>query len=66
MTRKGSIYDQTEAFLAGLIGAMAYYALGIMLLNFQLSAEMNEFAVLALSALFGYFGIPKSKTVSAS
>jgi hypothetical protein len=47
--------------LAGLVGAMAYYALGITLLNFKLTAEMNEFAVLALSALFAYFGIPKSK-----
>ncbi|MFL5740849.1 MAG: hypothetical protein ACJ75B_11570 [Flavisolibacter sp.] len=49
---------------AGLVGAMAYYGLGISLLNFKFSAEMNEFSVLALSALFGYFGIPKSKPVT--
>ena len=48
--------------LAGLVGCLAYYALGITLLNFKLTAEMNEFAVLALSALFAYFGIPKTKS----
>jgi hypothetical protein len=48
--------------LAGLVGCMAYYALGITLLNFKLTAGMNEFAVLALSALFAYFGIPKTKS----
>ena len=59
--RKFSMRPIIGGVLAGLIGAMGYYALGISLLNFKLSAGLNEFAVLALSALFGYFGIvPKS------
>jgi hypothetical protein len=57
--KKFSMRPMIGGVLAGLIGALAYYALGISLLKFKFSAEMNEFAVLALSALFGYFGLPK-------
>jgi hypothetical protein len=57
--KKFSMRPIIGGVLAGLVGATAYYGLGINLLKFKFSAEMNEFAVLALSALFGYFGLPK-------
>jgi hypothetical protein len=43
--------------LIGIIGAIAYYGLGVNLLGISLSAGLNELAVLALSALCAYFGI---------
>jgi hypothetical protein len=45
--------------LIGFIGAVAYYFLGINLLGLNVSAELNEIAVLGLSALFTYFGISR-------
>lgn len=59
--KKFSMRPITGGILAALMGALAYYALGISLLNFKMNATFNEFAVLALSALFAYFGIPKGK-----
>ena len=47
--------------LIGLIGAVAYYALGVNLLGLNFSAELNELAVFGLSALCTYFGISASK-----
>jgi len=57
--RKFSARPIIGGILAGLLGAMAYYGLGISLLNFKFSAELNEFGVAALSALVAYFGIAR-------
>ena len=55
---KGSaVKPITGGILIGLIGAAAYYGLGVNLLGISLSAGANELAVLALSALCAYFGI---------
>jgi hypothetical protein len=43
----------------GFIGAIAYFVLGINLLNLEFSSTFNEFAVLGASALIAYFGIRK-------
>jgi len=43
--------------LIGIIGAVAYYGLGVNLLGISLSAGLNALAVFALSALSAYFGI---------
>ena len=44
---------------AGLLAALAWYALGINLLQLDLGVpRFNEFAVFTLAALAGYFGIP--------
>ena len=43
--------------VTGLIGAAAYYVLGINLLGLSFSAAFNEIAVFVISALFAYFGI---------
>lgn len=43
--------------VTGLVGAAAYYVLGINLLGLSFSAGFNEMAVFAVSALFAYFGI---------
>ena len=43
--------------LIGLIGAVAYYGLGVNLLGIHLSAGLNALAVFALSSLCAYAGI---------
>lgn len=43
--------------LIGIIGAVAYYGLGINLLGVSLSPALNALAVFALSGLCAYFGI---------
>lgn len=49
-----------KGVLAGLIGAVAWYALGVNVLQLDLGLpRQNEFAVFALAALIGYFGIPR-------
>jgi len=40
----------------GFISAVAYFALGINLLQVEVSTRFNEFAVLGISALTAYFG----------
>ena len=45
----------------GFISAVAYFALGINLLQVELSTRFNEFAVLGISALTAYFGGSLSK-----
>ena len=49
------------AILAGIIGAAAYYGLGVNLLGISLAAGLNELAVFALSALCAYFGLSLGK-----
>jgi hypothetical protein len=49
-----------KGVLAGLIGAVAWYALGVNVLQLDLGLpRQNEFAVFGLAALIGYFGIPR-------
>jgi hypothetical protein len=49
-----------KGVLAGVIGAVAWYGLGVNLLQFDLGVpRQNEFAVFALAALIGFFGIPR-------
>lgn len=55
--KKSSIKPIIGGVLIGLIGAIAYYGLGVSLLGISLSTGLNELAVLALSALCAYFGI---------
>jgi uncharacterized membrane protein YeaQ/YmgE (transglycosylase-associated protein family) len=43
--------------LIGIIGAVAWYGLGVNLLGAKLSPALNALAVFALSALCAYFGI---------
>jgi hypothetical protein len=43
----------------GLLGALAYFVLGINLLNIEFSSTFNEFAVFGISALIAFFGIRK-------
>jgi hypothetical protein len=51
-----------KGVFAGLLAALAWYALGINLLQLDLGmARFNELAVFTLAALAGYFGIPKPK-----
>ena len=45
--------------LIGLLGAIAYYILGVNLLEFKMNETMNEFAVLGFSGLCAYLGIRK-------
>ena len=48
-----------KGVFAGLLAALAWYALGISLLQLDLGVpRFNEFAVFTLAALAGYFGIP--------
>ena len=49
--------------LTGIIGAVAYYGLGLNLLGVNISAGLNTLAVFALSALCAYFGITLLKQV---
>lgn len=49
-----------KGVLAGVIGAVTWYALGVNLLQVDLGLpRQNEFAAFALAALFGLFGIPR-------
>lgn len=43
--------------VTGIVGAAAYFVLGINLLGFSFTAGFNEIAVFAISALFAFFGI---------
>jgi hypothetical protein len=55
-----------KGVFAGVIAALAWYALGISLLQFDLGmARFNELAVFTLAALAGYFGIPRPKPETA-
>jgi hypothetical protein len=50
-----------KGVLAGVIGALAWYALGVNLLQLDLGVpRQNELAVFALAALIGYFGISRT------
>ncbi|NBC64468.1 MAG: hypothetical protein GVY07_02240 [Bacteroidetes bacterium] len=49
----------------GLIGALAYFVLGINLLSIEFSSTFNEFAVFGISALIAFFGIRKLKSDDA-
>ena len=48
----------------GLLGAVAYFVLGINLLEIEISSTFNEFAVFGISALIAFFGIRKLKRES--
>ena len=49
-----------KGVLAGVIGAVAWYGLGVNLLQLDLGVpRQNEFAVFGLAALIGFFGIPR-------
>lgn len=50
--------------LIGIIGAVAYYGLGINLLGLSISPALNALAVFALSGLCAYFGISVLKSTS--
>jgi small basic protein len=43
--------------ITGVIGAVAYYFLGINLLGLNLQGPFTEIAVFGVSALFAYLGI---------
>jgi hypothetical protein len=45
----------------GLVGAVAYYALGINLIGIKTNSTFNEFAVFGFSAVCAYFGIKKGE-----
>jgi hypothetical protein len=50
-----------KGVIAGVIGALTWYALGVNLLQFDLGVpRQNEFAAFALAALFGFFGVPRT------
>jgi hypothetical protein len=55
----------TVGIVTGIIGAAAYYVLGVNLLGLSFSAGFNEMAVFAISALFAYFGIALLKPGSS-
>lgn len=65
-----TLKEKPKSFLAttagslaiGLLGAVAYFVLGINLLNIEFSSTFNEFAVFGVSALIAFFGIRKLKT----
>jgi hypothetical protein len=64
-----TLKEKPKSFLAttagslsiGLIGALAYFVLGINLLNIEFSSTFNEFAVFGISALIAFLGIRKLK-----
>ncbi|MGH7466706.1 MAG: hypothetical protein ACRENP_01850 [Longimicrobiales bacterium] len=59
-----------KGVFAGVLAALAWYALGVNLLNINVGMpRFNELAVFAFAALAGYFGIPRlggDKTEKAS
>lgn len=65
-----TLKEKPKSFLAttagslsiGLLGALAYFVLGINLLSIEFSSTFNEFAVFGISALIAFFGIRKFKT----
>ena len=65
-----TLNEKPKSFLAttagslsiGLLGALAYFVLGINLLSIEFSSTFNEFAVFGISALIAFFGIRKFKT----
>lgn len=62
-----TLKEKPESFLTttigslaiGLLGALAYFVLGINLLEIEFSSTFNEFAVFGVSALIAFFGIRK-------
>lgn len=64
-----TLKDKSKSFLSstigslsiGLLGAIAYFVLGINLLSLEVSSTFNEFAVFGISALIALFGIRKLK-----
>lgn len=55
-----------KGVFAGLLGALAWYALGINLLQIDIGlTRFNELAVFTLAALAAYFGIPKPEPTEA-
>ena len=64
-----TLKDKPKSFLSstigslsiGLLGAVAYFVLGINLLSLEVSSTFNEFAVFGISALIAFFGIRKLK-----
>jgi hypothetical protein len=56
-----------KGVFAGILAALAWYALGINLLHLDLGvARFNELAVFTLAALAGYFGIPRTQKAPAA
>lgn len=64
-----TLEDKPKSFLKttigslsiGLLGALAYFVLGINLLSIEFSSTFNEFAVFGVSALIAFFGIRRLK-----
>lgn len=62
-----TLKDKPSSFLTttagslsiGLLGAVAYFVLGINLLSIEFSSTFNEFAVFGVSALIAFFGVRK-------
>lgn len=59
--RKFAMKPIAGGILVGILGAVAYYALGINLLGFKMSAGLNELAVFGFSGLCSYFGISRKE-----
>lgn len=65
-----TLEEKPKSFLAttigslsiGLLGALAYFVLGINLLSIEFSSTFNEFAVFGVSALIAFFGIRRLKS----
>jgi hypothetical protein len=54
-----------KGLLIGVVAALAWYALGVNLLDLDLGVpRQNELAVSALAALAGFFGVPRMKSRS--
>jgi hypothetical protein len=52
-----------KGLFVGVLAALAWYTLGVNLLNIELGVpRQNELAVSALAALAGFFGVPKMKS----
>jgi hypothetical protein len=67
--RAGSSRWSTSALkglFVGVLAALAWYALGVNLLQLELGVpRQNELAVFALAALAGFFGVPRMKSRGA-
>lgn len=56
---KSFISTTIGSLTIGLLGAVAYFVLGINLLSLEFSSTFNEFAAFGISALIAFFGIRK-------
>lgn len=59
---KSFLFTTIGSLSIGLLGAIAYFVLGINLLSIEVSSTFNEFAVFGISALIAFFGIRKLGT----